>query len=237
MGNAVNLLAITAASIGFFHTLLGPDHYVPFIMMSKARKWSLSKTAWITFLCGIGHIGSSVALGLVGISLGIAVSKLEAVEAFRGGIAAWFLIAFGLVYLVWGLRKAFKSRPHEHTHSHNDDISHMHQHIHTKTHLHVHNKGKTVNLTPWVLFTIFLFGPCEPLIPILMYPAAKNNLLGLVSVTLIFGVVTILTMLGVVLISSFGINFLPIRKIQRFAHALTGMTILLCGIGIQFLGL
>ncbi|MCK5569222.1 MAG: hypothetical protein KAJ15_05860, partial [Spirochaetes bacterium] len=133
MGNAVNLLAITAASIGFFHTLLGPDHYVPFIMMSKARKWSLSKTAWITFLCGIGHIGSSVALGLVGISLGIAVSKLEAVEAFRGGIAAWFLIAFGLVYLVWGLRKAFKSRPHEHTHSHNDDISHMHQHIHNKT--------------------------------------------------------------------------------------------------------
>jgi nickel/cobalt exporter len=66
---------ITAASIGFFHTLFGPDHYLPFIMMSRAKKWSLTKTAWITVLCGIGHVGSSVVLGAIGIILGIAVSK------------------------------------------------------------------------------------------------------------------------------------------------------------------
>jgi len=88
-----------------------------------------------------------------------------------------------------------------------------------------------------VLFTVFLFGPCETLIPLLMYPAAKNNLSSLVFVTLVFGAVTIMTMMGVVLISSFGISFLSMKKIERFAHALTGMTILLCGIGIQFAGL
>jgi hypothetical protein len=156
MNHSVGLLAVTAASIGFFHTLLGPDHYVPFIMMSKSGKWSLFKTSWITFLCGLGHIGSSIALGVVGVSLGIAVSKLEAFEAFRGGIAAWFLIAFGLVYLVWGLRKAYRNRPHEHTHEHGDETSHSHEHTHIKGHLHVHKKEKTV--TPWVLFIIFVFG-------------------------------------------------------------------------------
>jgi nickel/cobalt exporter len=26
-----------AAFLGFFHTLIGPDHYIPFIMMAAAR--------------------------------------------------------------------------------------------------------------------------------------------------------------------------------------------------------
>jgi hypothetical protein len=60
-------LVITAASLGFFHTLLGPDHYLPFIMMSWARGWSGLKTGLITFLCGLGHICSSVVLGLIGV--------------------------------------------------------------------------------------------------------------------------------------------------------------------------
>ena len=38
MDGQLNVLIITAASIGFFHTLFGPDHYLPFIMMSWARK-------------------------------------------------------------------------------------------------------------------------------------------------------------------------------------------------------
>jgi len=78
----LNALIITAASIGFFHTLLGPDHYLPFVMMSWARKWSGMKTTLITFLCGLGHIGSSIVLGLMGVSVGIAVNKLEFVEGY-----------------------------------------------------------------------------------------------------------------------------------------------------------
>ncbi len=70
-------LVITAASIGFLHTVLGPDHYLPFIMMSWARKWSRVKTIVITFLCGLGHIASSVVLGLIGVSMGLAVKKLD----------------------------------------------------------------------------------------------------------------------------------------------------------------
>ena len=42
------LLLSTAAFLGFFHTLLGPDHYLPFIVMGKARQWSMAKTTWIT---------------------------------------------------------------------------------------------------------------------------------------------------------------------------------------------
>jgi len=233
----LSALIITAASIGFFHTILGPDHYLPFVMISWARKWSTVKTTVVTVLCGLGHIASSVVLGLIGVSLGLAVKKLQILESFRGNLAAWLLIAFGLVYLVWGLRRAYRRQPHAHNHPHGSQDSHSHTHSHYREHTHVHNNKAALSITPWVLFVIFVFGPCEPLIPILMYPAAKNSFLGLVVVTCVFGTVTIATMLSLVLLSRAGVNFIPMAGAQRFAHAIAGATILLCGLAIQFLGL
>lgn len=233
----LNALIILSASIGFFHTLFGPDHYLPFVMMSWSRGWSGLKTTLITFLCGLGHIGSSVVLGLIGVSVGIAVNKLEFLEGFRGNLAAWLLIAFGLVYFVWGLRRAYRNRPHVHSHTHESESEHTHHHDHHREHVHVHNGKSKTSIAPWALFVIFVFGPCEPLIPVLMYPAAKNSVFGLVMVTSVFGTVTLGTMLVVVLLARAGVNFVPLTKLQRYTHAIAGATILLCGLAIQFLGL
>ena len=237
MSSELMVLVVTAASIGFFHTLLGPDHYLPFIMMSQSGRWSLRKTSLVTVLCGLGHVLSSVLLGVLGVSVGIAISKLESVESFRGGLAAWALIAFGLIYFVWGLRKALRHKIHGHSHLHKDSSYHIHDHNHTKEHMHVHAGKSTKSITPWVLFTIFVLGPCEPLIPILLYPAAKSSLAGLLLVSGVFGGVTIVTMLSVVLVSTFGINLVPSSKLERYSHAIAGATICLCGVSIQFLGL
>lgn len=237
MNVELSALVITAASIGFFHTILGPDHYLPFIMMSWARKWSGMKTTLVTLLCGLGHIGSSVVLGLIGVSLGLAVNKLEIVESFRGNLAAWLLIAFGLAYLVWGLRRAYRSQPHMHSHTHASEDTHTHTHSHHQEHIHVHNDRTAPSIAPWALFVIFVFGPCEPLIPILMYPAAQKSFFGLVTVTCVFGLVTLATMLGAVLLSRAGVNFIPLSRLQRFSHVIAGATICLCGLAIQFMGL
>ena len=70
MNDSIALLSVTAISIGFVHTILGPDHYLPFIVLSQAKKWTLKKTMFITFFCGLGHVLSSVVLGLVGIAVG-----------------------------------------------------------------------------------------------------------------------------------------------------------------------
>ncbi|MBN2588967.1 MAG: sulfite exporter TauE/SafE family protein [Sedimentisphaerales bacterium] len=237
MTKELGALAVTAATIGFFHTLFGPDHYLPFIMISWARKWSNLKTAFITFLCGLGHIGSSIVLGFIGILLGWAVKGLVDIESFRGNIAAWLLIAFGLVYMVWGLRQAIRNKPHEHSHAHVDKFVHKHIHSHQEGHVHIHNEDKTVNVTPWVLFIIFIFGPCEPLIPILMYPAAEHSVSSLIFITAVFGIVTISTMLGMVMLARAGINLIPLKHAQRYSHLIAGASILLCGLAIAFLGL
>ena len=237
MNNDLLILFATAASIGFFHTLFGPDHYLPFIVMKKARGWSMAKTVLVTFLCGLGHVMGSVILGIAGIAFGIGVVKLELFEGFRGNIAAWALMGFGLAYLIWGLRMAVKNRPHEHAHGHADTEEHRHTHAHMEEHAHVHHGKDKKKITPWILFTIFVLGPCEPLIPILMYPAAKMSMAGLIGVTAIFSTVTISTMLGVVAVSSFGINLIPLGRLERYGHALAGAAILSCGAAIQFLGL
>lgn len=236
MNTEILVLTLTAASIGFVHTLFGPDHYLPFIVMSKAGKWSTARTAAITALCGIGHVGSSVLIGLIGIAFGIGLSRLQVVEGFRGNIAAWLLIGFGLAYCAWGILQAARNEPHAHIHPHSDHEEHAHDHTHQHEHLHAHAEGER-NLTPWVLFTIFIFGPCEPLIPILMYPAAKHSLSGMVSVTLVFALVTIVTMLTIVMVSLWGISFAALDRLDRYTHALAGATILLCGVAIQTLGL
>jgi len=236
MSKEILVLGLTAASIGFFHTLFGPDHYLPFIVMSKARKWSMPKTALITLLCGAGHILSSVVLGIVGVIFGVALMKLEALEAFRGNLAAWALIGFGFAYFVWGIHNAIRNRPHKHIHLHDGEEGHSHEHSHVGDHSHVHEKKKK-NITPWILFTIFILGPCEPLIPILMYPAAKQSISGLLFVTLVFGGVTIATMFSIVMLASWGVSFAPVGKLERYTHALAGATICLSGLAIQFLGL
>jgi threonine/homoserine/homoserine lactone efflux protein len=92
-------------------------------------------------------------------------------------------------------------------------------------------------VTPWVLFVIFVFGPCEPLIPLLMYPAAESGTVDLLVVTAVFGLVTTSTMLAAVLLGRAGVDFLPLKKVQRYSHALAGASILLCGLAILFLGL
>jgi len=237
MSHELLLLTLTAVSIGFFHTLLGPDHYLPFIVLAKARGWSLARTGWITFVCGLGHIMSSVALGVAGIALGAAVANLVGIESVRGDIAAWLLIAFGFLYLLWGIRKAVRNRPHVHVHAHENGEIHSHTHIHAKNHAHVHLREGKSNITPWILFTIFVFGPCEPLIPLLMYPAATESIWSVIWIATVFGVITIATMMTIVLVASFGIQFLPMKNLERYTHAIAGATILLCGVAIQFLGL
>jgi len=230
--NELTVLIITAISIGFFHTLLGPDHYVPFIALAKARRWSLLKTSWITAICGLGHVLSSVVLGLIGVALGLAVTKLEVFESVRGSWAGWALIAFGMMYLAYGIRSAVKNKPHTHLHVHADGSTHKHEHVHATEHAHIH-ESKKKNLTPWALFIIFVLGPCEPLIPLLMYPAAKLNAGAALLVAIVFSIVTIITMLSMVLLLTFGINLLPLQKLERYSHALAGVAILLCGVAIQ----
>ena len=231
------VLLIATISIAFFHTILGPDHYVPFIVLARSGKWSYRKTFIITTLCGIGHVASSIILGLVGVGFGVAMSKINYFETYRGHIAGWLLIAFGLIYGIWGLRQAYKNRPHTHLHMHPDGKIHTHKHTHSDEHSHAHPQKDGSKTTFWVLFLIFVFGPCEPLIPLVMVPAFKGNYHEVVVVSIVFSIITIVTMLAMVFASYLGLRSIRSKTFEKYIPALSGLIILLAGIGIEFLGL
>jgi threonine/homoserine/homoserine lactone efflux protein len=75
------------------------------------------------------------------------------------------------------------------------------------------------------------------LIPLLIYPAAEHNVFAVVLISTIFGIVTIGTMLVIVFLGLYGLSIVPMKKMQKHIHTLAGVSILLCGIAVQFLGL
>ncbi|MFA6409043.1 MAG: sulfite exporter TauE/SafE family protein [Gammaproteobacteria bacterium] len=235
--HAFIILLASALSVGFIHTLLGPDHYLPFIVMAKARRWSMQKTTWITLLCGIGHVLSAAILGLIVAAIGITVAKLQFIESFRNVISAWLLIGFGFGYLLWGIHYALKKKTHTHAHIHSDGSLHQHLHNHNEEHAHLHTKKSYRELTPWILFIIFILGPCEPLIPLIIYPALHGSLMEVFWISLAFGAATLMVMLSLVLASAFGMQKFELHFFSRYGNALAGGVICLSGVAIRFLGL
>ncbi len=228
------VLVSAAVGIGLLHTLIGADHYVPFVVLGRARGWSLRRVLGVTAICGLGHVLASVLLGGLGLGLGAAVGEIEALDAHRGSLAAWLLIGFGLAYAAWGVRRGLRARRHEHVHAHGDGTVHRHEHGHRNEHAHAHGSPATV--TFWSLFVIFVLGPCEPLVPLLMAPAALHGWVEATLVASVFGVVTIGAMVGMAALGWSGLGLLSAPRLERWSHGLAGGAIVLSGLAIQALG-
>jgi len=234
--NEMSVLVLSAASLGVIHTLLGPDHYLPFIVLSQARKWTRTRTLWITFISGVGHVTGSVILGLVGIAMGISLGKLEAIESSRGSIVAWMLIAFGILYTAYGIYKYYRRGAHVHLPAFLRPKAIRHSDLHLSNG-HLEKADDAGRMTPWILFLIFVFGPCEVLIPMLVYPAAEHSGLGIFLVALVFGIATVGTMLLIVMLGFQGFSMVRFKGKEHQLHLLAGLVILAAGAGMQFLGL
>jgi len=232
MHSELIILLLTAVTISCVHTFSGPDHYLPFVALSRSKGWSRPRTIMWTVVCGIGHVGSSVLLGLIGIAVGFSLSKLSWFEGIRGGFAAWALLLFGLGYTLWGLYQAKLNRPHKHFDINDDGSMYVFEHRHGEA---VAPKDR-YPVTPWVMFFIFAMGPSEPMIPLLSYPAAQHSWLGITAMIAVYIMATVATMVLMVVLGLYGISFFKTAKIERYVHAIGGGVILICGCGMVFMG-
>lgn len=212
-------MLVAAIGVAFVHTALGPDHYLPFVALAKARGWTLRRTLWITAICGIGHVASSLLLGGLGIAAGVAIGALETVENQRGAVAAWLLFGVGIAYALWGVRQALR-----------------HAHMHSHGHAHSHAPASARTTTFWALFVVFVLGPCEPLIPLFMLPASQHRWGAALATGAVFGVVTLATMLAITAGAVLGLARLPLDPLQRWTHALAGTVIASSAAAVLWLG-
>ena len=207
-------LAVAAASVASLHTL-APDHWVPFAALARAQRWSSARTLAVTVLCGFGHVTVSALLGLAGLFFG--VSMIERFGHRLEAAAGFLLVAFGVAYLVWGLRRATGRRFHGHAHAHYD---------------HVHDPGKA---TAWSLFLLFSADPCVAVIP-LLFAAAPLGAVQSAGVVLIYETVTIATMALLVLSARAGAGALRASWLDRYGDAAAGGVIATVGVVVAALG-
>jgi hypothetical protein len=211
MQNPTSILLISSASAAFFHAL-APDHWMPFVAIAKAQKWHKFKLFWVTLISAIGHVGISIIVGIVGITLGFSLSKLHDIEGQRGEISLWLLIGFGIAYMLWGLKKARQQSREE------------------------IKKDKKKVIKVWTLIAIFILGPCEPLIP-LLFLGYKYGYAGVISVSIIFSGITILMMLLQTLLAFKGAQLIKDNIAERYSHAFAGLVIALTGVLVMLLGI
>jgi nickel/cobalt exporter len=225
-----------SASVALIHTVIGVDHYIPFIALGKAEGWSLRKVLSWTGICGLAHVLSSVLLALVAAGLGWATGRVEWVQQLRGDAAAYLLIGLGSLYVAYDL--LFRRR-HVHTHVHYDGTVHVHPHGHSEGAEHVHDDTPHAlnhRRSLWAMFIIFALGPCEPLVPLVLGAAVEHDIVGLIAVVGLFSLVTVGTMLAMVTVGYLGLGVLRTGPIERFAHALAGLAVVVSG-GLILAGL
>ena len=177
MINETIVIASSAASIGFVHTILGPDHYLPLVAMAKTNGWSAPKTASYVAICGTIHLLGTILVGALAIFLGLAYLNLETVQSLRTDFAGWFLLSFGAIYFAWGLNWAIR----EGRRSRGSTV--------------VDNQKNSTfaRCTPFALFVFFILGPCEPLIPLISSGGGDSGWFPSVLVLSAFCVTTIVT--------------------------------------------
>lgn len=244
MSPELSVLLVTASTLGTVHTAVGLDHTLPFVLLGRARTWSLAHTLLVASLCGLGHVLSSVVIGLLGATLAIGLASLHWFEETRAGWAATGLIVFGVAYSIKALWDIRVKSPHRHVHIHSDGTVHRDLHGHGASPAHGSPHAHLSSLTharrggvTFALFVVFLLGPCEALLPLMTAPSLLNDPGSSLLVALTFGGATLLTMNVLIALGWYGLRSSWLIKLEPHMHWLAGVIIALSGIGIQFGGM
>ncbi len=210
----------TAASLAIVHTLIGIDHSLPLAALGRARGWALGRTLLVTGVCGAGHVASSIVIGAAGVGLGVATDSLLRIESARGELAAALLIGFGLAYTAWALWSPRRGRQGQAA-----DAG---------------PRGDIRGVTAWALFVVFVLGPCEPLIPLMVVPGLAGDWLAVATVAAVFGLLTIAVMLAAVAAAWYGIGLIGMPRLHRGgrpAHVAAGLVVAASGAAVLWLSL
>lgn len=213
-------LIFAAATVGALHTM-APDHWMPFAALARARGWSVRRATRTTILCGFGHVTVSAALGIAALFAGLGV--IHAIGSRLESQATGLLMGFGMVYMIWGLRRSFRRDPHA--------VIHPRDHHHSHG-AHEHDHG----LTEWSLFLLFSADPCVAVIPMIM-AAAGGGVASVAAVVITYEIATIATMVILVAAAHAGVSTLRAPWLDRYGDAAAGAFIVTVGAAMAVLGL
>lgn len=208
-----------AAGVGFGHAIL-PDHWVPLAVLSRTRRYSLSRVARLSSLAGIAHVLVSIVLG--GAIIAIGLQFRAAIEHAEDAIVGGLLIATGVGFIVVELTG------HGHHHSHVHESTHEHEHRHADQRGETSPSGRLHGLAAVMVPFGAAASPDLTILPVFLAAATIGTATAIGSLA-VFAAVTIGTIVGLTLAAVRGGYQIRGQWLERWGNALTALVLI--GIG------
>lgn len=197
---------------GFVAALLHaalPTHWLPFVLVGRAQRWSLGKTLAAVATAGLAHIASTAILGGLLVAAGLALDQW--IAGVMPHLSALLLFGFGGFYLI----RATVRRPGPVTAS-----------------------GPVMELAEptvshgaafWGLVAVMAMSPGEVLLPIYLSSAHEGSVaLGMLTVA--FAIGTIAGMGIFTVLARAGASILRLERWARYEGAILGLALLALGL-------
>ena len=228
-------LFAAAAGVGFGHAVL-PDHWVPLAVLGRARRYPLSKVARLSGLAGVAHVLLSIVLGAVIIAVGLQFR--HAVASAQDTIIGCVLIATGLGFAVLQATGHGHHHDHDHEHDHEHDHHHDHHHHDHSDHRHVRDEdrqrsdlGDRRGIRGLAAIMVPFGAAASPDLTILpvFLAATTAGVATAVGSVVIFGAVTIGTIVGLTLGAARGGYQIKGQWLDRWGNAVTALVLVVIG--------
>jgi hypothetical protein len=224
-------IAATGFSVAFFHAAI-PTHWLPFVLVARARGWGRTKTLAVTLFAGLGHVGLTTLLGL-----GIAWFGFQLDE--RLGHAFPWLVggALVLIGLYYGWRQSrglgICHHPGSGSHHHpSAECGHEHDHSHWEHEL----KDSALVSTrrgDWAamggLFFMLTLSPCEGFLPVYL-SGVKFGWHGFFMLSAILALGALAGMTLFTWLALVGLERFELKNFERWEAGLIGA--LFCVLGV-----
>ena len=217
------LLLLSSCSTAIIHALI-PDHWLPFVLMSRVEHWSERRVAALTGLAGLLHVGVTIVAGGLTILVGSATVESLAARTgrsleFLGGL---LLVVFGVTYGIWRHRR--EARAHAPA-----DKPRAAPETHIHAHGHLLERWFHPALTAGALVIVIGMSPCALLVPIL-FAASAEGTGALLASALGFALCTVGTMVGVTVFAARGMRRIDLPFFARYGDLISGALVSAIGL-------
>ena len=214
-------IAITGFGVAFFHAAI-PTHWLPFVLASRAQRWSHGKTLGITALAGSGHVIVTAALGLLIAWFGIALN--ERIGVWFPRIAGAALLLLGAFYLY----RQFTGKGHAHhhlfcghDHIHSGELEHEPDDDHPAAPISARAAAPSDRVAITSLLTLLTFSPCEAFLPIYA-SGVQYGWMGFALLTAILSVGTVAGMVLFTWLTLAGVHRIKLGLLEKYESGLIG---------------
>lgn len=190
----------------FLHAAM-PTHWLPFVLVGRAQRWSLMRVMTVAVTAGLAHIASTALVGSLIVAAGLALN------AWIGGLlphlSAALLFIFGAFYLA----RASLQKPITATGPEAD----------------VPEPAVSDRAAFWGLVLMMAVTPGEVLLPIYLSSATEGvTALGLLTLSFAAGTVLGMTLLSA--LASAGYSILRLERWARYEGAILGISLIVIGL-------